>query len=164
MKLIVFMIGVSFVCLSIYAADELADPTLPGSGTIIELEKGGEQNTDGIAVNEESIVEQQTENIDQPEQAPNSDLQKHNNDIYTVQLGAFKARERAFALYWDMSKKVTPLQVTAPMPKDKLYRVRYGSYPNREEAKVAAEKLRKKGVECFVATLKTMEIIPIEEK
>jgi len=85
------------------------------------------------------------------------------NTIYTVQLGAFTARERAFALYWQLSKKVSPLQVTAPMPNEKLYRVRYGSYPNRKEAQVAAEKLRKKEIECFVMPLKTMEIIPFKK-
>ena len=87
----------------------------------------------------------------------------NKNAVYTVQLGAFKARERAFSLYWQMSKKVSPLQVTAPLPKDQLYRVRYGSYPNRSEAQSAAEKLRKKGIECFVTTLKTMEIIPFKK-
>ncbi len=73
--------------------------------------------------------------------------------VFTVQLGAFQTRERAFALYWELSKKVSPLQVTAPSPKDKLYRVRYGSFPNYAEAKSAAEKLKARGIECFVAPL-----------
>lgn len=73
--------------------------------------------------------------------------------VFTVQLGAFQTRERAFALYWELSKKLSPLQVTAPSAKDKLYRVRYGSYPNYAEAKAAADKVKARGIECFVAAL-----------
>jgi|GEM_PF-1409008 len=73
--------------------------------------------------------------------------------VFTVQLGAFQTRERAFALYWELSKKLSPLQVTAPSAKDKLYRVRFGSYPNYAEAKAAADKVKARGIECFVAAL-----------
>lgn len=73
--------------------------------------------------------------------------------VFTVQLGAFQTRERAFALYWELSKKLSPLQVSAPSAKDKLYRVRYGSYPNYAEAKAAADKVKARGIECFVAAL-----------
>lgn len=75
------------------------------------------------------------------------------NTVFTVQLGAFQSRERAFALYWELSKKISPLQVTAPSARDKLYRVRYGSYPNYAEAKAAADKIKARGIECFVAAL-----------
>ncbi|MCK5852249.1 SPOR domain-containing protein [bacterium] len=162
MKCLISVMAISLICSFAYAMDE---SSLPGA-TIIELE---EINT----VVETPVVEQQpAQSIQQVvEEAIQSEnihtaatLLKcdNKNAVYTVQLGAFKARERAFALYWQLSKKVTPLQVTAPLPKDKLYRVRYGSYPNQEEAQVAAEKLRKKGIECFVTTLKTMEIIPLK--
>jgi len=73
--------------------------------------------------------------------------------VFTVQLGAFHTRERAFALYWELSKKLSPLQVTAPSAKDKLYRVRFGSYPNYAEAKAAADKVKARGIACFVAAL-----------
>lgn len=75
------------------------------------------------------------------------------NTVFTVQLGAFQSRERAFALYWELSKKISPLQVTAPSARDKLYRVRYGSYPNYAEAKAAADKIKARGIDCFVAAL-----------
>jgi len=73
--------------------------------------------------------------------------------IFTVQLGAFKARERAFALYWELAKKIQPVQVTAPSTKDNMYRVRYGSYPNYDEAKAAVEKLKKLQINSFVTPL-----------
>jgi cell division septation protein DedD len=73
--------------------------------------------------------------------------------VYTVQLGAFKSRERAFALYWEMSQQLSHLQVTAPSPNDQLYRVRCGTYPNYDEAKAAVEKLQERGIECFVAQI-----------
>ncbi len=73
--------------------------------------------------------------------------------IFTVQLGAFKARERAFALYWELAKKLQPLQVSAPLSKDGMYRVRYGSYPNYDEAKAAVEKLKKLQINSFVTPL-----------
>jgi len=73
--------------------------------------------------------------------------------IFTVQLGAFKARERAFALYWELAKKIQPVQVSAPASKDGMYRVRYGSYPNYAEAKAAVEKLKKLQINAFVTPL-----------
>ena len=73
--------------------------------------------------------------------------------VYTVQLGAFKSRERAFALYWEMSKQLSHLQVTAPSLNDQLYRVRCGTYPNYDEARAAVEKLQERGIECFVAQI-----------
>ena len=73
--------------------------------------------------------------------------------IFSVQLGAFSSRERAFALYWDLSRTISPLQVVAPSGADALYRVRFGSYPNYQEAKAAALKLQKKGVDCFVTAV-----------
>lgn len=71
--------------------------------------------------------------------------------VFTVQLGAFSSRERAFSLYWELSKKLSPLQVS-PKGKDGLYRVRYGSFPNRKEAQACAERVRKKGIPCFVTS------------
>lgn len=164
MKYFISVIALLLICSLTYAVDE---SSLPG-GTIIELD----EITPTVAENQvvskpdeqsaQLAVETpvQTEKVNSVSTVLKSD---DKNAIYTVQLGAFKARERAFLLYWQMSKKVTPLQVTAPMPKDKLYRVRYGSYPNRSEAQTAADKLRKKGIECFVTTLKTMEIIPFKK-
>jgi cell division septation protein DedD len=71
--------------------------------------------------------------------------------VYTVQLGAFKSRERAFALYWELSKKLSHMQVTAPSDQDQMYRVRCGTYPNYDEAKSAAAGLKARGIECFIA-------------
>ena len=167
MKCLISVMAISLICSFAYAMDE---SSLPGA-TIIELEEVS--RSDETPAVEIPVVEQQpvqtiqqtveevisTENIHTAATILKCD---NKNAVYTVQLGAFKARERAFALYWQLSKKVTPLQVTAPLPKDQLYRVRYGSYPNQEEAQVAAEKLRKNGIECFVTTLKTMEIIPLK--
>ena len=162
MKCLISVIAISLICSFAYAMDE---SSLPGT-TIIELEEINPVVDTPVVEQQpvqaiQQVVEEaiQTENIHTAATILKCD---NKNAVYTVQLGAFKARERAFALYWQLSKKVTPLQVTAPMPKDQLYRVRYGSYPNREEARVAAEKLRKKGIECFVTTLKTMEIIPLK--
>jgi len=163
MKYFVYVIAISISCSFAFAADE---STLPGA-TIIELDK--------MTPNVDALVDTtptptptklpapetvQTESVHTAATMLKCDSK---NAIYTVQLGAFKARERAFALYWQLSKKISPLQVTAPMPKDQLYRVRYGSYPNRKEAQVAAEMLRKKGIECFVMPLKTIEIIPLKK-
>ena len=76
--------------------------------------------------------------------------------VYTVQFGAFNARERAFALYWELSKKIALLQVKAPAKKGEMYRVVQGSYPNRNEAHAAAEKFKKQGItSCFVATIES---------
>lgn len=162
MKCLISVIAISLICSFAYAMDE---SSLPGA-TIIELEEVNPVVETPVVEQQpvqaiQQVVEEaiQTENIHTAATILKCD---NKNAVYTVQLGAFKARERAFALYWQLSKKVTPLQVTAPLPKDQLYRVRYGSYPNQEEAQVAAEKLRKKGIECFVTTLKTMEIIPLK--
>ncbi len=164
MKCLISVITISLICSFAYAMDE---SSLPGA-TIIELEEVDPAVETPVVEQQplqaiQQVVEEtiQTENIHTAATILKCD---NKNAVYTVQLGAFKARERAFALYWQLSKKVTPLQVTAPLPKDQLYRVRYGSYPNQEEAQVAAEKLRKKGIECFVTTLKTMEIIPIKKE
>lgn len=73
--------------------------------------------------------------------------------IYTVQLGAFESRERAFALYWELSTKLSPLMVTSPNG-DALYRVHYGSFPNKKEAQEAANKIRHKGIQCFVTAVR----------
>ena len=185
MKSIVCMIGTILVCTASYAGDDAAtggsgaevDPVLPGSGTIIELEQLDTpvqpepvkhiEPEAATPVTEQTVSQQLAPPATaavKPAPSINAAVKPPATPVYTVQLGAFKARERAFALYWELSKKVTPLQVTAPMPKDELYRVRYGSYPNYEEAKAAAEKLRKKGVECFVTTLKTLEIIPMKSE
>lgn len=170
MKCLISIIAVSLMCSFIYATDE---STLPGA-TIIELDQidpGNEtKSTEPEVVQPlQPTVEKTVETVEtvETENLCTTVPTQKNSDktaVYTVQLGAFKARERAFALYWQLSKKVTPLQVTAPMPKDNLYRVRYGSYPNREEAQAAAKKLRKKGIECFVTKLKTLEIVPIKKE
>jgi len=165
MKCFISVIALLLICSLVYAVDE---SSLPG-GTIINLDEmtsGTVETQVDTTTNEQSSPKA----VEEPIQAEKVDavatvLKNDNkNAVYTVQLGAFKARERAFSLYWQMSKKVSPLQVTAPLPKDQLYRVRYGSYPNRSEAQTAAEKLRKKGIECFVTTLKTMEIIPFKKE
>ena len=163
MKRFISVMALLLVCSLAYAVDE---SSLPG-GTIINLD---EMTSDTVETQvDTATAEQSAPKAVEPVQTEKVDtvatvLKNDNkNAVYTVQLGAFKARERAFSLYWQMSKKVSPLQVTAPLPKDQLYRVRYGSYPNRSEAQSAAEKLRKKGIECFVTTLKTMEIIPFKK-
>ena len=178
-----FLTCVCIFSFNSFAEDNsLPDSQLPGA-TIIELDK----IEDPTPVNTETVIpeskdEEITEHINDTAstkvetEVPKTSAEKtkpvtkasqktteDQNAVYTVQLGAFKARERAFSLYWQLSKKVSPLQVTAPMPKDKLYRVRYGSYPNIEEARAAAEKLKKKGIQCFVTTLKTLEIIPLKK-
>ena len=171
MKCLISVIATLIVCSITYAVDE---SSLPGA-TIIELDKMTPNvktlaNTTKVEQPAPKAKEEKAEKEKKPKEPKEK---KHTvvtmlkcdgkNTLYTVQLGAFKARERAFALYWQMSKKVSKLQVTAPLPKDQLYRVRYGSYQNREEAKAAAEMLRKKGIECFVTPLKTMEIIPLKK-
>jgi len=165
-----FYIALAVTASYTFAVDDTSvDPSLPGA-TVIELESIGSPDSTApgnqldASLPEQAVVKsiQIEEKPSQPVKVPATSPPDNHNAVYTVQLGAFKARERAFALYWDLSKVVSPLQVTAPLPKDKLYRVRYGSYPNREEASAAAEKLRKKGIECFIATLKTMEIIPLK--
>jgi cell division protein FtsN len=88
-----------------------------------------------------------------PAPAPAVRVPSPPGTIFTVQLGAFKARERAFALYWELAKKIQPVQVTAPAAKDGMYRVRYGSYPNYDEAKAAVEKLKKLQINAFVTPL-----------
>jgi len=163
MKCFISIIALLLICSFAFAEDE---SSLPG-GTIINLD---EMLPVAETPSNTTVTEQpSSQTVLEPIQTVKVDdvamkLKNGNkNAIYTVQLGAFKARERAFSLYWQMSKKVSPLQVTAPLPKDQLYRVRYGSYPNRSEAQSAVEKLRKKGIECFVTTLKTMEIIPLKK-
>jgi cell division protein FtsN len=164
MKCFISIIALSLICSLAYAVDE---SSLPG-GTIINLDEMTPTVVE-TKVTTETTEQPKLKTVAEPVQtekvATASTVLKYDNKnaVYTVQLGAFKARERAFLLYWQMSKKVSPLQVTAPLPKDQLYRVRYGSYPNRSEAQSAAEKLRKKGIECFVTTLKTMEIIPFKK-
>ena len=181
MKHLTLLFTILLFSLTVSADNTTApDPNLPG-GTIIELDKvnKSEQPTDQVPETKDITEQPQVENVEQPSEVTPEPTQSRApqlknqpaaakkvespNAIYTVQLGAFKARERAFALYWQMSKKVSPLQVTAPLPNDKLYRVRYGSYPNKEEAQAAAKKLREKGIECFVTTLKTSEIIPLKQ-
>ena len=159
MKCFVYVIAILISCSFAYAEDETA---LPGA-TIIELDKMAPNVDDVDALIDTTPAELETVQTESVHTAATVLKHDSQNTIYTVQLGAFKARERAFALYWQLSKKISPLQVTAPMPKDQLYRVRYGSYPNRKEAQVAAEKLRKKGIECFVMPLKTTEIIPLKK-
>ena len=166
MKCLISAIAMLIICSFTYAVDE---SSLPGA-TIIELDKMIPNVKTQVDITKVDQPVQETEKEKKPKEPKEK---KHTvvtmlkcdgkNTLYTVQLGAFKARERAFALYWQMSKKVSKLQVTAPLPKDQLYRVRYGSYQNREEAKAAAEMLRKKGIECFVTPLKTLEIIPFKK-
>ncbi len=71
--------------------------------------------------------------------------------IYTVQLGAFKARERAFAFHWKISKKISNTRVDVPNANNKLYRVCCGTFPNYAEAKAKADKLKNQSIKCFVA-------------
>ena len=173
MKQLFLILIILFFALAVNAENATTpDPNLPG-GTIIELDKVEPAPTPEA----QTVTEQpQVENIESTSQPAPQEQQKSTsaqqiivqkqenpNAVYTVQLGAFKARERAFSLYWQMSKKVSPLQVTAPLPSDNLYRVRYGSYPNKEEAQAAAKKLREKGIECFVTTLKTTKIISLKK-
>lgn len=134
--------------------DEATDST--ETETVDEAEISSEQPTENLTM---------VENNDLPGATPPPEAAVSSNDVltatqeassevvYTVQLGAFSSRERAFALYWDLSKKISPLQVSAPNGDD-LYRVRYGSFPNKKEAQDAVEKIRQKGIQCFVTTVK----------
>lgn len=70
--------------------------------------------------------------------------------MFTVQIHAFSSRDRAFAVYFELSKQVPSLQLMPPYGKDKLYRVCHGTFPTYDEAHAAAEKLRKDNIECFV--------------
>ena len=81
-----------------------------------------------------------------------------SNTVFTVQLGAFTTRERAFTVFWELSPKVPSLQLIPPFGKDKLYRVSHGSFPSYEEARLAAEKLKKENIECFVTPVGMPEL------
>jgi len=70
--------------------------------------------------------------------------------MFTVQIHAFSSKDRAFAVYFELSKRVPSLQLMPPFGKDKLYRVCHGYFPTYDEAHAAAEKLRKDDIECFV--------------
>ncbi|MCX7846494.1 MAG: SPOR domain-containing protein [bacterium] len=129
---------------------QAAEPGLPGA------DEPSSSPTSPPTAPTNSVVTNlpQTTNLPAPKAAtPATPTAYPPGTVFTVQLGAFQSRERAFALYWDLSKKISPLQVTAPAAKDKLYRVRYGSYPNYAEAKAAAEKVKARGIDCFVAAL-----------
>ncbi len=75
--------------------------------------------------------------------------------IYTVQLGAFKARERAFAYHWKISKRLSNTRVDIPTAQNKLYRVCCGTFPNYGEAKAKADKLKRQNIKCFIAKTTT---------
>ena len=82
-----------------------------------------------------------------------------SNTVFTVQLGAFTTRERAFVVFWELSPKVPSLQLIPPFGKDKLYRVSHGSFPSYEAARVAAEKLTQENIECFVTPVGMPELV-----
>ena len=108
----------------------------------------------------EPINEIQQQKVQQPIQEPVKTEQKKvaqqqekvsTDTIYTVQLGAFKARERAFAFHWKISKRLSNTRVDIPSAENKLYRVCCGTFPNYSEAKSKADKLKKQNIKCFVA-------------
>ena len=81
-----------------------------------------------------------------------------SNTVFTVQLGAFTTRERAFTVFWELSPRVPSLQLIPPFGKDKLYRVSHGSFPTYDEARAAADKLKKENIDCFVTPVGMPEL------
>ncbi len=81
-----------------------------------------------------------------------------SNTVFTVQLGAFTTRDRAFTVFWDLSRKVPSLQLIPPFGKDKLYRVSHGSFATYNEARAAADKLHKENIDCFVTPVGRPEL------
>jgi cell division septation protein DedD len=81
-----------------------------------------------------------------------------SNTIFTVQLGAFTTRERAFSVFWEFSRKIPSLQLIPPFGKDKLYRVSHGSFATYDEARAAADKLKKENIDCFVTPVGMPEL------
>jgi len=75
---------------------------------------------------------------------------------YTVQLGAFKSRERADSYCRSVSKQLTPVQVKAPSGQGGLYRVLHGSYSTKAAARAAADKARQSVPSCFVTTVEPL--------
>ncbi len=118
------------------------DESLPGANPINVPIKENQQPI----TNTEKTEQIKTEQITKLQQTKNSP-----DTIYTVQLGAFKARERAFAFHWKISKRISNTRVDSPTAKNKLYKVCCGTFPNYEEAKAKANKLKKLNIKCFIA-------------
>ena len=118
------------------------EETLPGADPVA-LPVQEVQQTEIHQTVPEVVKTKQT--ITQPQPKDSSET------IYTVQLGAFKARERAFAFHWKISKSISNTRVDVPTTKNKLYRVCCGTFPNYSEAKAKSDKLKKQNIKCFVA-------------
>ncbi len=72
---------------------------------------------------------------------------------FTVQLAAFRSRERAYAYHWKISKRIENTRIEVPTSKNKLYKVCCGTFPNYQEAKAKANKLKKRNINCFVSKI-----------
>ena len=121
----------------IVEAVQVADEDLPGADAVDAPVQDVQQDTPDTIKTEKTITPSQPE--------------KSFETIYTVQLGAFKARERAFAYHWKISKRISNTRVDIPTAQNKLYRVCCGTFPNYGEAKAKSEKLKKQNIKCFIA-------------
>ncbi|MFO7807644.1 MAG: SPOR domain-containing protein [Candidatus Moraniibacteriota bacterium] len=94
---------------------------------------------------EEKIPEEKIEaqpvktKAEPPKQAPATQPQNH----FWIQVGAFSSQQNANAMAEEYKSKGYDAVVLAPSPTDrtKLYRVRLGGYPSREEAERARDNL-----------------------
>lgn len=120
------------------------DEPLPGDEPI-NLPKNEELQLKPDII-EEKIVENK-KTIKSPKENDSPDT------IYTIQLAAFKTRERAFAFHWKISKKISNTRVDTPTKKSELYKVCCGTFPNYEEAKAKADKLKRKNINCFITKI-----------
>lgn len=66
-----------------------------------------------------------------------------NQNVYWIQVGAYSNRQNANALVEEYKRKGYNTMVLEPSPTDrrKLYRVRLGGYPTREQAEKARDEL-----------------------
>jgi len=79
--------------------------------------------------------------VESPKPATSSPSQ----DVYWIQVGAYSSQQNANALVEEYEKKGYNAIVREPSPTDsrKLYRVRLGGYPTREQAEKARNELAK---------------------
>ena len=178
MKLILFFFILLSFCFVTFADDTdiLIDDLSAGTEIILDgnaidnNEKSQEISVDEIEIDESAPVDEENLPGADPVELPNQEVQQPVTEpvkteqkttqpqqkdspetIYTVQLGAFKARERAFAFHWKISKRISNTRVDIPTAENELYRVCCGTFPNYAEAKSKADKLKKQNIKCFVA-------------
>ncbi|MFW6160284.1 MAG: SPOR domain-containing protein [Acidobacteriota bacterium] len=95
------------------------------------------------SIKEELASHQQVQTKKAPSQPQDSSLSPKPETGYYIQVGAFNNRDSARALADKYKEKGFSAVVFDPLPTDRkaLFRVRIGSFPTREEAESALEKL-----------------------